>query len=169
MTLSKAKWQKRKTKRTAKAAPKDEYKNKKRKKITMTQNNFASNPKPRVPSKLTNMSQRPRTTSEDPSREIQWDHIRTPTDAHTHTHTDAHTHVDKGVETCDFVIDTKKPLIGTLTLLMLWQISPKDPKGEGLLPQRALTCVRLALLGVGVYVVHREKCQSPINWILNEI
>lgn len=102
----------------------------------MTQNNFASNPKPREASKLTNMSQRPRTTSEDPSREIQCDHIRTPTDAHTHTHTDAHTHVDKGVETCDFVIDTKKPLIGTLTLLMLWQISPKDPKGEGLLDMR---------------------------------
>lgn len=36
--------------------------------------------------------------------------------------------LDKGVETCDFVIDTKKPLIGTLTLLMLWQISPKDPR-----------------------------------------
>jgi len=47
-------------------------------------------------------------------------------------------HIDKGVETCDFVIDTKKPLIGTLTLLMLWQISPKD-RWRG--PFLALTCV----------------------------
>lgn len=47
-------------------------------------------------------------------------------------------HIDEGVETCDFVIDTKKPLIGTLTLLMLWQISPKD-QWRG--PFLALICV----------------------------
>lgn len=80
----------------------------------MTQNNFASNPKPREASKLTNMSQRPRTTSEDPA--VRYSET---TSAHPLTHTNTHTHVDKGVETCDFVIDTKKPLIGTLTLLML--------------------------------------------------
>lgn len=84
----------------------------------MTQNNFASNPKPREASKLTNMSQRPRTTSEDPAGRYSETTSAHPL-THTHTHTDTHIHVDKGVETCDFVIDTKKPLIGTLTLLML--------------------------------------------------
>lgn len=66
----------------------------------------------------------------DPQPETQGDHIRTRkrTPTHTHTHRHAPHTFDKGVETCDFVIDTKKPLIGTLTLLMLWQISPKDPR-----------------------------------------
>lgn len=58
-------------------------------------------------------------------RELPLSHLTGPPRT-TPIHDHKRRHIDKGVETCDFVIDTKKPLIGTLTLLMLWQISPKD-------------------------------------------
>lgn len=128
----------------------------------MIQNNFTSNPSQ---AKLTNMSRRPRNTS-GPQPETQWDHIRTRKRPHTHirTHTPPHM-LDKGVETCDFVIDTKKPLIGTLTLLMLWQISPKDPRRRA----AARVDMRPAVRGPWHTHTHWEKWVSgtfkQYNWI----